>query len=183
VTYSVSGLSGSEYLVMLNLQSYTAFPGSGHVRTKLVTYDAVLDIISISAVGNLQTAAATGYIRSTKISATTAMVAFSDANFDYGIRGTLVTKSINSTGITIEYGASYLFSRGYTLDMSPGGAFMDFDIASFGVPGISQGVIALFSDASNQRRVTIAAAMVVLFKCNYNSIIGYVFNYHNDTCR
>lgn len=161
VTYVVSGLSSSQFLVSYSSNSYISHPGMGNIYSALVVCNPSdwPDLILVN-VSNLMTAASVGYLRGAHIDESSAFIAYIDANIDFGLRGTIVNVISGPNGAKVVYGASYIFSSGYTIAQDPYGLFMDFDVEVFSITWDEKVIMLLFADASNDAKMTITAAKV-----------------------
>lgn len=159
VTYVVSGLSSSQFLVSYSSNSYISHPGMGNIYSALVVCNPSdwPDLILVN-VSNLMTAASVGYLRGAHIDESSAFIAYIDANIDFGLRGTIVNVISGPNGAKVVYGASYIFSSGYTIAQDPYGLFMDFDVEVFSITWDEKVIMLLFADASNDAKMTITAA-------------------------
>jgi hypothetical protein len=161
ITYVVSGLSSSQLLVTYSTNSYNSHPGAGNIYSALVVCNESdwQDLI-LKNVSNLMTAASVGFLRGVRIDGSSAFIAYIDANIDFGLRGTIVNVISGPTGAKVVYGASYIFSSGYTIAQDPYGLFMDFDVEVFSITRDEKVIMMLFADASNGAKMTITAAKV-----------------------
>jgi len=162
VTYIATGLSTGQFLVIYSTNSYSSQAGVGNIRSVFITSNPAdwKDLV-ITDISDLQIATSVGFLRADQVDQTSAVVAFIDLNLNYGLRCVMVNILHDANGEKrIAYGASYTFSVGYTIAQDPFGLFMDFDIETFHMTRNTTGIMVLFSDSSNNGKMTVATAMV-----------------------
>ena len=163
VTFSVTGLSRNRFIVSYIFNSYNKDPGKNNIGCSFLKVNDNHDQLKVESVSDLGNAAPDGYIKSVLLSSDTAIIAYSDANFQYGIRATFVSISSSPSGIeSIKYGSSFGFTNGYTLSETVYGNFMDFDITVFDIYENYKSLLVFYPDARNGGRFSISAAKVTL---------------------
>jgi hypothetical protein len=176
VTYTVVGLTASTYFVCFYNQSQASsssptYNTTGPLETVLVTIE-IGGAINITRPAILQNSLASAYISATRISNHAAIVTFSDATANFGIRSVII--SLESTlGVDashkIYYGSSLLVTTGQTMATLPSQLVMETysttiysDYESGDGSGEGRAAVAvLFSDISNDGTMTAAILQVI----------------------
>ena len=105
VTFSVTGLSRNRFIVSYIYNSYNKDPGQNNIGCSYLKVNDNHDQLNVELVSDLGNAAPDGYIKSVLLNSDTVIIAYSDANLQYGIRATFVSISSGPSGLeSIKYG-------------------------------------------------------------------------------